>query len=69
MTGEGRTPSPGDWYREQCIKAMEDAALGRTPSPDQTECDFGRHLACTGYTQDESDPESCMCACHDEVNL
>lgn len=40
--------------------------MDATPTPDQTYCDVGRHQQCTGYTEDEADPESCMCPCHDE---
>lgn len=35
------------------------------PTPDQTYCDLGDHQHCGGYTEDESDPETCMCNCHD----
>lgn len=41
---------------------------GRVPSSDQSYCEVGRHLACSGYTEDEQDPEGCLCDCHDEVN-
>lgn len=35
------------------------------PTPDQSYCDVGRHApVCSGYTEDEADPESCMCTCH-----
>lgn len=38
-----------------------------TPTADQTWCDIGTHAPiCGGYTEDESDPESCYCECHDE---
>jgi hypothetical protein len=33
-------------------------------TPDQSQCDVGLHLSCSGYTEDEFDPETCMCACH-----
>lgn len=36
------------------------------PTLDQSYCDVGRHLQCSGYTEDEADPESCLCTCHDE---
>lgn len=36
------------------------------PTPDQSYCDVARHAACSGYTEDEADPESCMCECHIE---
>lgn len=35
------------------------------PTRDQSYCDLGRHLACSGYTEDEGDPETCLCFCHD----
>lgn len=35
------------------------------PTPDQSYCDVGRHQQCSGYTEDEADPESCLCSCHD----
>jgi hypothetical protein len=35
------------------------------PTPDQTYCDLDMHQQCSGYTEDESDPETCMCSCHD----
>ena len=35
------------------------------PTPDQSYCDLGMHQQCSGYTEDESDPETCMCPCHD----
>lgn len=38
------------------------------PSKDQSYCDVGQHApVCSGYTEDEADPESCFCTCHDEV--
>lgn len=37
------------------------------PTPDQSYCDVGRHQACSGYTEDEFDTETCMCPCHDPV--
>lgn len=38
----------------------------REPTPDQSHCDIGQHAPiCTGYTEDENDTETCMCACHD----
>lgn len=36
------------------------------PTKDQSYCDVGNHPACSGHTEDQSDPESCMCSCHDE---
>jgi hypothetical protein len=33
-------------------------------SRDESWCDVGQHQACPGYTQDESDPETCLCECH-----
>lgn len=38
----------------------------QTPTKDQSYCDVDNHQSCTGYTEDESDPETCMCRCHDE---
>lgn len=36
------------------------------PTADQSWCDLGRHApVCSGYTEDEADPETCMCECHD----
>lgn len=35
------------------------------PTLDQSYCDLNRHQGCSGYTEDESDPETCMCNCHD----
>lgn len=37
------------------------------PTPDESHCDLGHHDFCTGYTEDEADPETCMCECHDLV--
>ncbi|HMM95363.1 hypothetical protein [Phycicoccus sp.] len=34
------------------------------PTLDQSRCDIGDHVRCTGYTEDERDPETCMCSCH-----
>ena len=39
------------------------------PTPDQSYCDVEMHDSCSGYTEDEFDPESCFCECHDEVGL
>lgn len=50
-----------------CVECDEPDA-GRETTSDQSYCEVGRHQACGGYTEDESDPESCMCDCHDEVN-
>lgn len=36
----------------------------REPTPDESLCDTGNHQQCSGYTEDESDPESCFCDCH-----
>lgn len=36
------------------------------PSKDQSYCDVGQHQACSGYTEDEWDAETCMCNCHDQ---
>ena len=36
----------------------------REPTSDQSYCDVGRHQECSGYTEDEADPETCMCLCH-----
>lgn len=38
----------------------------RETTKDQSFCDVGQHWRCSGYTEDESDPESCVCDCHDE---
>lgn len=35
------------------------------PTKDQSHCDLEQHDYCTGYTEDESDPETCTCNCHD----
>lgn len=35
------------------------------PTRDESYCDVGDHQRCSGYTEDERDPETCMCACHD----
>ena len=40
-------------------------ALMIAPTRDQTWCEVGEHDNCSGYTEDESDPESCYCSCHD----
>ena len=39
------------------------------PTPDQSYCDVGLHQQCSGYTEDEADPETCTCNCHDEEFL
>ena len=36
------------------------------PTPDQSYCDVGLHQMCSGYTEDENDPETCFCECHDQ---
>lgn len=58
---------PGRWNRS--ISAASMAAgfvyLHRAPTPDQSFCDVGLHQQCSGYTEDEGDPEPCMCSCHD----
>lgn len=36
------------------------------PTKDQSYCDVGGHFNCGGVTNDEADPEPCMCNCHDE---
>lgn len=38
------------------------------PTPDQSHCDVDDHQHCSGYTEDESDPETCMCECHDDLS-
>lgn len=38
------------------------------PTPDQSYCDLDMHQQCSGYTEDESDAETCMCSCHDETS-
>lgn len=39
----------------------------RRPTPDQSYCNVGLHgPICSGFTEDEGDPETCMCECHDE---
>lgn len=38
----------------------------REPTKDQSHCYVGQHEFCSGYTEDEADPESCDCTCHDE---
>ena len=38
----------------------------RNPMLDESYCDVYRHQACSGYTEDEFDPETCMCDCHRE---
>ena len=35
------------------------------PARDQSYCETGWHDLCTGYTDDEFDPESCICDCHE----
>lgn len=35
------------------------------PTVDQSYCDVNEHEHCSGYTEDEGDPETCMCHCHD----
>ena len=35
------------------------------PTRDESYCDLDAHDACSGYTEDESDPETCFCLCHD----
>lgn len=37
------------------------------PTLDQSYCDLSMHEHCSGYTEDESDPETCMCDCHNEA--
>lgn len=37
-----------------------------TPTRDQSYCDIGRHQQCSGYTEDEADPETCVCTCHED---
>lgn len=39
-----------------------------SPTPDQSYCDLGYHApTCSGFTEDEGDPESCMCPCHNHA--
>lgn len=40
------------------------AARLQLPTKDQSYCDLLRHQQCSGYTEDEADPETCMCDCH-----
>lgn len=39
------------------------------PSPDQSHCDLDQHEECSGYTEDEGDPETCFCPCHDDIQM
>jgi hypothetical protein len=40
--------------------------MSREPTPDQSYCDVGDHIHCSGYTEDDFDTETCFCSCHDE---
>lgn len=45
---------------------MTEPAEPAEPTLDQSYCDVDQHAPrCTGYTQDERDPEACNCDCHD----
>lgn len=45
---------------------MTEPAEPAEPTLDQSYCDVDQHAPrCTGYTQDERDPETCNCDCHD----
>lgn len=53
------------WTTERAAAVCWPMTVEESPTADQTYCDFQMHLQCSGYTEDESDPESCMCDCHD----
>jgi len=40
--------------------------MTREPTRDQSYCDVGDHIHCSGYTEDDFDTETCFCDCHDE---
>ena len=40
-----------------------------TATRDQSYCEVGCHQNCSGFTEDEGDPESCMCECHDQEHV
>lgn len=58
---------PGRWNRMVSANALAAGLvhLHRAPTPDQSFCDVALHQQCSGYTEDEGDPETCMCSCHD----
>ena len=39
------------------------------PTKDQSYCDVGQHGRCSGHTEDELDPETCFCSCHDPEGM
>ena len=39
----------------------------REPTKDQSYCDVEQCDRCSGYTEDESDTETCYCNCHEEM--
>ena len=54
----------GEYYHECTCPTLP---LDEDASPDQSFCDVNDCQRCSGYTEDEADPETCMCECHMEV--